>query len=214
MTKSFNVFKFAFRYLLIICVLFLCTSFSLSVHAESGEFTVVQAWEEIGAYLEGGTQLEFAPGESQVVKIPLSNGDIATLEVGCMPVLTDRNYDKYTYSYTANGNYIFWGKISYDLIGSFNHRIDFNITSLSPACKFSIKSAAIEGQQPSVGLSNIASGITDIVNYAVGTSSYSKGYASYSLAGVPTNIYSKILMNSMNPNKIGFTVYYSMTPID
>ena len=48
----------------------------------------------------------------------------------------------------------------------------------------------------------------------VKTSSYSKAYASFTINGSVNNIYSKILMNSMNPNKITFTIYYSLAPID
>lgn len=105
------------------------------------------------------------------------------------------------------------GKINYSLIGSFQHRVNFTIRALSPTCKFSITSAAVEGQQPAPGLSNLNCGVTENVNYAVGTSAYSKAYASYSLAGVASNLYSKILLNSYSANKMEFTVYYSMSPI-
>lgn len=109
---------------------------------------------------------------------------------------------------------IYWGNINYGSIGSYSHRINFKITALSPTCEFYITSASVEYQQPSVGYVNSGSGITGNKNYDVKTSSYSKAYASFTINGYVNNIYSKILMNSMNTNKITFTICYSLAPID
>lgn len=121
--------------------------------AEELMLTREKAIQEISDYLENGVQISLTPGEIQKYEIPLSNGDMAILEVGCEEVKQTRGSDKYTAEYSSN------------------------------------------------------------VNYAVGTSAYSKAYASYSLAGVASNLYSKILLNSYSANKMEFTVYYSMSPI-
>lgn len=194
-------------------ILMLLSLTLINAKAEELMLTREKAIQEISDYLENGVQISLTPGEIQKYEIPLSNGDMAILEVGCEEVKQTRGSDKYTAEYSSNGNYIFWGKINYSLIGSFQHRVNFTIRALSPTCKFSITSAAVEGQQPAPGLSNLNCGVTENVNYAVGTSAYSKAYASYSLAGVASNLYSKILLNSYSANKMEFTVYYSMSPI-
>lgn len=51
-------------------------------------------------------------------------------------------------------------------------------------------------------------------NYDVKTNSYSKTQASFGINGYVNNTYSKILMNSMNLNKITFTIYYLRALID
>lgn len=87
--------------------------------AEEVTLTRETAIQEIADYLENGVQMSLNPGEIQKYEIPLSNGDTATLEVGCEEVKQTRGSDKYTAEYSSNGNYIFWGKINYSLIGSF-----------------------------------------------------------------------------------------------
>lgn len=158
--------------------------------------------------------IDVAPNESKRIEIPLSNGESAYLEIGCTPITLTRGTTSASYNYTSNGDYIFWGDINYGSIGSYSHRVNFKITALSPTCEFYITSASVEYQQPSVGYVNSGSGITGNKNYDVKTSSYSKAYASFTINGSVNNIYSKILMNSMNPNKITFTIYYSLAPID
>ena len=174
-----------------------------------------EAWREIIEQLNNGVNVQLAPGEKQEIPIPLSNGNTAYLEIGCESALQTRGSTTTTYSYSSNGNYIFYAKINGGMAGNYTHRVNFNVSAISPTCKFAITSANVEGQTPSVGMTNFSSGVTDIVNYDVGTSSYTHAYASFMspVQSIPINVYDKVLMNSYQAGKIQFTIYYDFSPI-
>ena len=212
MTKMVKKLAALIMSTLILSVLFATSAFAQENRAM--DINEEEILKEIVSHLENGVTIDVVPNEVKQIEIPLSNGKSACLEIGCAPITLTRGSTSASYNYNSNGDYVFWGNIKYDYIGSYSHRVNFKITALSPTCEFYITSASVESQQPSIGHINSGAGVTENKNYSVKTSSYSKAYASFSINGYANNVYSKILMNSMNPNKITFTVYYSLTPID
>lgn len=182
---------------------------------ETNKLTTQEAWNEIVSQLKDGVKVELEPGETKQIPVSLSDGETAYLEVGFLPLVQTFGMGTGHIDSTAPGGYTFYAGISGGAAGSYTHRVNVNVSSVSPVCKFSITSATIEGQTPSVGMTNGPSGITDIVNYEVGTCSYSRAYASFTtpIKPVPINIYDKVLMNSFTEKKIEVTIYYDFVPI-
>jgi hypothetical protein len=189
-----------------------------SVYADAGGknsgLTEEEALQEVCTFLQNGVEVELKPNETYSVQIPLSNGEFATFECGCTPQLTARESVSGTYTYTATGSYNIWSTVNYDLFGRFKHRATFKITKTSPVCYFSITGEGIDYTQPAPGMEYVASNATHY-NYPVGCNSYSDAYCSFkSAVGLTTPIYSRILLNSLNPQKIQYTLYYALTPFN
>lgn len=155
------------------------------------KLTTQEAWNEVISQLKDGVKVELEPGETKQIPIYLSNGETAFLEVGCFPLAQTFGMGTGVINSYNPGNYTFYAGINGGVAGSYTHRVNVNVSSVSPVCKFSITSASIEGQTPSVGMTNGLSGITDIVNYETGTCSYSRAYAGFvtPIEPIPINVY-------------------------
>lgn len=78
MKKNFRTIASSF----IIIVAILTMSITASAESSS-DLTQVNTWQEIISYLSDGVNVELNPGEVRSVPIPLSNGSVAFLELGC-----------------------------------------------------------------------------------------------------------------------------------
>lgn len=189
---------------------------SITAFAESSsDLTQINTWQEIISYLSDGVNVELNPGEVRSMPIPLSDGSVASLELGCYALPQSRGTSATTYTYKSNGNYTVYAKINGGFAGTYSHRVNFNVSKTSPVCLFKITSSNVESQTPGVGMTVGNSSVTDIVNHAVGTSSYTHAYTSFITAptSVPVNVYDKVLMNSDHAEKIRFTIYFDFAPI-
>ena len=210
MKKNFRTIASSF----IIIVAILTMSITASAESSS-DLTQVNTWQEIISYLSDGVNVDLNPGEVRSVPIPLSDGSVAFLELGCYAFPQSRGTSATTYTYKSNGNYTVYAKIDGGLAGTYSHKVNFNVFKTSPVCQFKITSSNVESQTPGVGMTVGNSSVTDIVNHTVGTSAYTHAYTSF-IAGstsIPVNVYDKVLMNSDHAEKIRFTIYFDFAPI-